>query len=88
MSIWEAIQLLQMEVKLAYVLGEGCHLYLDDLKKNLPNWEVTLENLSNSYHENLPKIGTNLTSLGEKIRQLETKSLTGNLSPFLNQNLC
>jgi len=87
MSVWEAIQLLRSKVKLAHALGEGHHLYLDDLKKNLPNWGVTLENLSKSYQENLPKIGTNLQALGEKIRLLQNNQSTGSLNPFLNLGL-
>jgi hypothetical protein len=61
-------------------------LYLDDLKKNLPNWGLTLENLLKSYQENLPKTGTNLSSLGYKICLFEMRKPSGNLNPFLNLN--
>ena len=84
MSVWEAIQLLWTKVKLAHALSKGQHLYLDDLKKNLPNWGTTLENLSKSYQENLQKFGSNLQALGEKARLLQAKQPTGNLNPFLN----
>jgi hypothetical protein len=70
-------------VKLAAVMGDGHHLYLDDLKRSLPNWGTTLDNLVKSYQENLPRIRGNLTALGEKIHLLETKDPPGNLNPFL-----
>jgi hypothetical protein len=84
MPVWEAIQLLRLEVKLASAVGDGHHLYLDDLKRSLPDWGTTLDNLSKSYQENLPRIGANLASRGEKIRLLETKDPTGNPNPFMN----
>jgi hypothetical protein len=84
MSVWEAIQLLRMEEKLAHALSGGHHLYLDDLTRNLPNWGTTLDNLTKSYQENLPKIGTHLNGLGKNILLLESKNPTGNLDPFLN----
>jgi hypothetical protein len=84
MSVWEAIQGVRSEVKRAAAIGEGHHLYLDDLKKRLPNWGVTLDNLAKSYQENLPKIGANLGALGEKIRLLESNNPAGNLNPFMN----
>jgi hypothetical protein len=74
MFVWETIQRLRTEVKLVHAFGEGHHLYLDDLRKNLPNWGTTLNNLAKSYQENLPKIGTNLCSLGAKICLLESKT--------------
>jgi hypothetical protein len=83
-SIWEAIQLLWTEVKLATAIRDGHHLYLDDLERSLPNWGTTLDNLVKIYQENLPRIGDNLTMLGEKIRMLETKDPAGNLNPFMN----
>jgi hypothetical protein len=74
MLVWEArIQLLRTQVKHAHAVGEGHHLYLNELKKNLPNWGTMLDNLAKSYQENLPKIGVSLNALGEKICLLESK---------------
>jgi hypothetical protein len=85
MSVLEAIQLFWMEVKLlAAAIGDGHHIYLDDLKRSLPNWGTTLDNLVKSNQENLPRIGANLTSLGEQICMLETKDPAGSLNPFMS----
>jgi hypothetical protein len=84
MSVWGAIQLLQTEVKLTHALSNCHHLYLNDLKRSLPNWGTTLENLAKSYQENFPKIGTNLNGLGGKLWLLESKNPIGNLNTFLN----
>ena len=84
LSVWEAIQLLHTKVELTHAVGEGHHLYLDDQMKNLPNWGTTLENLSKSYQKNLPKIGSNLQALGEKIRILQSTQPVGNSNPVLN----
>jgi hypothetical protein len=82
MSVWEAIQRLHNEVKLVHALGEGHHLYLDDLRKNLPTWETTLNNLAKSYQESLSKIGTNLNSHGESTT-IGNQSPASNLNPFI-----
>jgi hypothetical protein len=71
-------------MKLASAISDGHHLYLDDLKRSLPNWGTTLKNLAKSYQENLPKIGNNLAALGEKIRLLESRNPTGKLTPFIH----
>jgi hypothetical protein len=55
----------------------GHTLYLEDLRKKLPNWGTTLENLARSYQTNLPKIGVNLNSLGSRIQKLESNTATG-----------
>jgi hypothetical protein len=74
MSVWDAIRKLRADTLLVGGVADGHHLYLDELRKKLPNWSTTLENLAKSYRENLPTIGSNLNSLGQRILSLETRS--------------
>jgi hypothetical protein len=85
MSVWEAIQQLRTEVKLTHAIGQGHHfLYLTDLRKHLLNWGTLLNNLAKTYQENLPKIGTNLSSLDAKVCLLETNAPASNVNPFMS----
>jgi hypothetical protein len=86
MSVWDAVQQLRSNVQTNKGSVNGNSLYLEDLRKKLPNWGTTLENLARSYQTNLPKIGVNLNSLGSRIQKLESNTATGGQAgsnPFL-----
>jgi hypothetical protein len=86
MSVWEAIRQLRSKNKTGKGVADGHNLYLEQLKNQLPNWGITLDNLAKSYQTNLPKIGTNLSALGSRILSLESKSQApqGNTNSFLS----
>jgi hypothetical protein len=78
MSVWEALQDLRSKSQVVEELADGHHLYLDDLRKTLPNWGKTLENLAASYQHNFPIINRNLSSLGARLLLVESKKQVEN----------
>jgi hypothetical protein len=52
-------------------ISKGSFIYLDKLRKKLPNWGTTLENLTANYIDTIPKINHNLVMMrGKKARVL------------------
>jgi hypothetical protein len=81
MSIWEAIIRLRIDAERIVGIGDGSSLYLNETRKKLPNWAVTLENLSASYLDTVPKLNRNLVTMGARIGALEGGRVTTNLNP-------
>jgi hypothetical protein len=71
MSIWEAITRLRVDSARIGALSDGSFLYLDELRKTIPNWGTTLENLSASYLDTIPKINRNLVTMRSRLGALE-----------------
>jgi hypothetical protein len=82
MLIWEAIARLRADAARAGAISEGSYLYLDKLRKKIPNWGTTLENLTAGYIDTIPKINRNLMTMRAKIATLEGSTLSGAVNPF------
>jgi hypothetical protein len=87
-SIWKAItSRLRVDAERIGGIGDGSFLYLDELGKKLPNWGITLENLSASYLDTVPKINRNLVTMRARIGALEGGQATSNRNPFCDIGL-
>jgi hypothetical protein len=82
MSIWEAIARLRTSGSRTTGISDGNFHYLDELRKKLPNWGTTLENMAASYIDTIPKINRNLVMMKTRIATLESGSSTMKNNPF------
>jgi hypothetical protein len=82
MLIWEAIARLRADVSRTGGIREGSFLYLDRLRKKIPNWGTMLENLTASYIDTIPKINHNLVMMRAKIATLEGSNPAAASNPF------
>jgi hypothetical protein len=71
LSIWEAIKKLRSELGRTSGMSEGNFLRLNELRKKIPNWGTTLENLTASYIDTIPKINRNLVTMRGQIAALK-----------------
>jgi hypothetical protein len=60
MSLWEAIRALLSSITQIKGISDSNLVYLEDLKKHLPNWGRALQQLTVIYFDNLPKMNTGL----------------------------
>jgi hypothetical protein len=60
--MWEAIGALRKATRRIDGVSNGSYIYLDDLRKVLPNWGKNLEQLSLSYTKNLQKMNIGLVA--------------------------
>jgi hypothetical protein len=84
MSVWEAICMLRNHVSRTGGICDGNFLYLDELQKKLPNWGTTLENMSASYIDTIPKVNRNLVLMRARLTALEGGGAATNANPFSN----
>jgi hypothetical protein len=82
MSIWEALARLRTSRSCTTGISDSNFHYLDELRKKLPNWGTTLENMAASYIDTISKINRNFVMMKARLATLESGSSTVKNNPF------
>jgi hypothetical protein len=82
MSIWEAVAKLRTDTAWTGGISGGNFIYLDELRKKLPNWATPLENLTASYINTIPRVNRSLVTIRGRIDVLEGGTPSSGTNPF------